>query len=91
MRELGYDFPYGGAWWGLAAPKGTPQAIVDKVNAAFVAVFKDPKFVAYLEQQFVVAAPTTPTEFTAFLAADRKAATDLVAIANTPKTEYKPQ
>lgn len=90
FREAGLDYP-GQGWWGLAAPKGTPPAVVDKVNAAFVAVFKDPKFIDYLEKQSVVSAPTTPAEFAAFLQADRKAAEALVKIANTPKTDYQPQ
>src|SRR5690606_2146879 len=38
LKEAGLDYP-GQGWWGLAAPKGTPQAAVDKANAAFVAVF----------------------------------------------------
>lgn len=90
FKEAGLDYP-GQGWWGLAAPKGTPQAIVDKANAAFVAVFSDPKFGAFLEEQLVVPAPTSPAGFAAFLKEDRKAAEALVKIANAPKQEYKPQ
>ncbi len=90
FREAGLDYP-GQGWWGLAAPKGIPQPIVDKVHAAFAAVFNDPKFVAYLEQQSVVSAITSPAEFAEFLKSDRRAAEALVKVANTPKTEYKPQ
>jgi tripartite-type tricarboxylate transporter receptor subunit TctC len=90
FKEAGLDYP-GQGWWGLAVPKGTPASIVEKINAAFVAVFTDPKFVAFLDKQSVVPATTSPEGFIAFLKADRKAAEDLVKIANTPKTEYKPQ
>lgn len=90
FKEAGLDYP-GQGWWGLAVPKGTPAAIVDKIHAAFVAVFNDPKFIAYLDSQSVVSATTTQSEFSDFLKADRKAAEDLVKIANTPKTEYKGQ
>jgi tripartite-type tricarboxylate transporter receptor subunit TctC len=90
FKEAGLDYP-GQGWWGLAAPKGTPGPIVDKVHAALAAVFNDPKFVAYLEQQSVVSAITTPAEFAEFLKRDRQAAEALVKVANTPKTEYKPQ
>jgi tripartite-type tricarboxylate transporter receptor subunit TctC len=89
FKEAGLDYP-GQGWWGLAAPKGTPAPIIDKVHAAFAAVFNDPKFVAYLEQQSVVSAITSPAEFAEFLKADRRAAEALVKVANTPKTEYKP-
>jgi len=89
FKEAGLDYP-GQGWWGLAAPKGIPGPIVEKVHAAFAAVFNDPKFVAYLEQQSVVSAITSPAEFAAFLKSDRRAAEALVKVANTPKTEYKP-
>ena len=90
LKEAGLNYP-GQGWWGLAAPKGTPAPIVDKVNAAFVSVFSDPKFAEFLAKQEVVPAPTSPAAFTAFLKEDRKAAEDLVKIANTPKQDYKPQ
>jgi tripartite-type tricarboxylate transporter receptor subunit TctC len=90
FKEAGLDYP-GQGWWGLAAPKGTPQPIIDKVNAAVVAVFNDPKFVGYLDKQSVVTATTSPAAFAEFLKADRRAAEALVKVANTPKTEYKPQ
>jgi len=35
-------------WWGIVAPAGTPQAIIDKVNAAIAAVQDDPA----TQQQF---------------------------------------
>ena len=50
-------------WWGLAAPAGTPKPIVDRLNAEFVRLFSDPIFVAFLDKQAVVAAPTSPDEF----------------------------
>ncbi len=89
FKEAGLDYP-GQGWWGLAAPKGTPGPIVDKVHAAVASVFNDPKFIAYLEQQSVVSAITSPKEFAEFLKSDRQAADALVKIAKTPKTEYKP-
>jgi len=83
-------FP-GQGWWGLAAPKGTPDAAVARLNAEFVKLFREPKFVEFLDKQAVVSAPNTPQEFTAFLREDRKAAESLIRIANTPRTEYKPE
>ena len=32
-------------WHALYAPKGTPKAVQDKVNAALVAALKDPEFI----------------------------------------------
>jgi len=90
FAEAGLNYP-GQGWWGLAAPKGTPSAIVDKVNAEFVKLFKEPKFIAFLDKQSVVAAPTTPAGFAAFLKEDRKAAEALIKIANSKRLEFKPQ
>ena len=75
----------------MAVPKGTPTPIVEKINATFVAVFNHSKFVEYLNSQSVVSATAGPAAFIDFLKEDRKAAEDLVRIANTPKSEYKPQ
>src|SRR5665647_3884811 len=89
--EAGLGGYPGQGWWGLAAPKGTPPAIVNKINAIFVKLYKDPKFVDYLNHQAVVAAPNSPAEFAAFLKEDRKAAEALIKIANSKREEYKPE
>jgi tripartite-type tricarboxylate transporter receptor subunit TctC len=86
--EAGLDYP-GQAWWGLAAPKGTRASVVEKINDEFSNLFKDPKFIAYLEKQSVVAAPTTPGEFSKFLKDDRQAAEGLIKVAKTPKADYR--
>jgi len=78
-------------WWGLATPKGTPQPIVDKLGAEFARLFADPKFVAFLDKQAVVAAPTSPEEFAAFVREDRRHAAVLFKLANTPRQDYTPQ
>jgi len=91
LAEAGLRGYPGQGWWGLAAPKGTPLALVEQINREFVTLFKDPAFVDWLEHQAVVAAPTSPAEFAAFLKQDRKAAEELVKIANSKREEYKPQ
>jgi len=88
--EAGLGGYPGKGWWGLFAPRGTPQDVVAKLNAAFAELFAEPTFVDYLEQQAVVPAPTTPEQFAAFLVEDRKAAEELVRVANTKRQEYKP-
>jgi len=85
LAEAGIDFPPFG-WWGLAAPKGVPQPIVDRLNAEFVKLYREPKFVDYLEKQ---ATPGTPAEFAAFLKKDRQDAELLINIANQPREDYK--
>ena len=90
FAEAGLPYP-GFGWWGLAAPKGTPAPIVEKVNREFVKVFRDPKFTDFLDHQAVVPAAGTQAEFVAFLKSDRHAAEALVKIANTARTDYKPE
>jgi tripartite-type tricarboxylate transporter receptor subunit TctC len=88
FAEVGLDYP-GQGWWGLAAPKGTPASVIVRVNEEFAKLFQDPAFIAVLEKQSVVAAPTTPDEFATFIRDDRKAAEGLIKVARTPKTEYR--
>jgi tripartite-type tricarboxylate transporter receptor subunit TctC len=90
LAEAGIDFPPFG-WWGLAAPKGVPQPIVDRLNAEFVKLYREPKFADYLEKQAVLPAPGTPAEFAAFLKKDRQDAELLIRIADPPREDYKPQ
>src|SRR4029079_18845005 len=52
LAEAGIDFPPCGGWR-LAAPRVLPQRIVDRLNAEFVKLYREPKFVAYLEKQAV--------------------------------------
>jgi tripartite-type tricarboxylate transporter receptor subunit TctC len=90
LAEAGIDFPPFG-WWGLAAPRGVPAPIVDRLNAEFVKLYREPKFVEYLEKQAVLPAPGTPAEFAAFLKRDRQDAEFLIKIANKPREDYKPE
>ena len=87
--EVGWgDYP-GQGWWGLAAPKGTPPAIAQRLTAEFQKLFSDPKFMAFLDKQAVVPAATDAAGFAAFLKEDRKNAETLIKIANTKKQEFK--
>src|SRR3974390_2388392 len=87
--EAGLSGYPGNGWWGLVGPKGTPPEVVAKLNAEFTKLFSEPEFVAYLDQQAAVAAPTSSGEFARFLVEDRKSAEALVKIANTKRQEYK--
>jgi tripartite-type tricarboxylate transporter receptor subunit TctC len=88
--EVGWSGYPGLGWWGLAAPKGTPRPIVDKLNAEFVKLFTEPQFEAFLDKNAVVSATTTPEGFAAFLKEDRKTAASLIKIANAKREAYDP-
>jgi tripartite-type tricarboxylate transporter receptor subunit TctC len=44
LDEVGLKGFQVGIWHGLYAPKGTPKAVLDKINAAMKAALKDPDF-----------------------------------------------
>jgi tripartite-type tricarboxylate transporter receptor subunit TctC len=50
-------------WWGIAAPRGTPKAIVDKLNAAINATVSDKAFKAHFEEGGYQFSPGTPAQF----------------------------
>ncbi len=88
--EVGWGAFPGRGWWGLAVPKATPAAIVDRLNGEFVKVFTEPQFTAFLDKSAVVSATTTPEGFAQFLKADRQAAEVLIKIANAKREAYDP-
>jgi tripartite-type tricarboxylate transporter receptor subunit TctC len=57
-------------WWGIVAPAGTPQPIIDKLHAALTAAQDSPE----VEKQFASEGATvikkTPTEFGAFMVSE---------------------
>lgn len=66
LGELGYDFPYKGAWFGMMAPAGTPMAIRDKVASAVRAAVNDPDFRAkFLDAQDYTPVGSSPADFEA--------------------------
>jgi len=51
MKELGYPTVISSSTRGIGAPKGTPQAIVDKLADVFEKAMQDPEHVKKLEDQ----------------------------------------
>ncbi|MCQ4158620.1 tripartite tricarboxylate transporter substrate binding protein [Roseomonas sp. GC11] len=73
MAELGYDFPYAGAWWGLCAPPETPAAIGTRLAAAVRQVVKDEEFHRrVLAPQYFQGVGGTPEAFASLIARDRR-------------------
>ena len=67
------------SWFGLAAPKGTPKAIVDKLNQAAVGALRDPTVVKRLNDIGATPAPMTPEEFRAFIGSELRVYKDIIA------------
>jgi tripartite-type tricarboxylate transporter receptor subunit TctC len=88
FAEVGFGAYPGQGWWGLAVPRATPRPIIERLNREFVKLFSEPAFVAFLDKNAVVSAPTTPEEFAEFLKKDRQAAEILIKIANARTEDY---
>ncbi len=78
FAESGFGAFNGHLWWGLAAPAATPAAIITRLNSEFTRLFKEPKFVEFLENNAVEPATGTPPEFAAFMQRDREEAAKLI-------------
>jgi len=62
LPELNYT-----TWYGLDAPKGTPKAITDKLNAVLVKALADPKVQERINTVGFIAQSSTPEQFGAFV------------------------
>ena len=70
MRESGYPEFVATNWSGLAAPKGTPQPVVARLNAELNRALARPEILEKLKSQGMFTAPGTPAEFAAFVHAE---------------------
>jgi tripartite-type tricarboxylate transporter receptor subunit TctC len=60
----GFDVPY---WFGLAAPAGTPQPVIERLNREVVRACAQPRLKEAFEKQAAIAATSTPEEMTQHL------------------------
>jgi tripartite-type tricarboxylate transporter receptor subunit TctC len=63
----GYEYT---GWNGLAAPAGTPTAIINRLHTMFVAAGKDPNVITKLEATGTVMVNSTPQEFRQHIAVE---------------------
>jgi tripartite-type tricarboxylate transporter receptor subunit TctC len=57
-------------WYGVLAPKGTPSAVVARLNKEIAAVLKQPEVATAFESQGMVPASSGPGEFKELMAKD---------------------
>jgi tripartite-type tricarboxylate transporter receptor subunit TctC len=72
-------------WLGLMAPKGTPKAVVDKLNAEVNKVIKRPDVTEAWAKQGAVAMVMSPAEFDAFLKKDIEKWANVVKVSGAKK------
>lgn len=66
VMEGGYKYQVNN-WHGVIAPKGTPKAVIDKLNSEINKAIKDPDFARRIAQDGLEPAGGTPEEFFALL------------------------
>ena len=69
-------------WAGLAAPRGTPKAILNKLHATLVKAVNDPATGEALKRVGAEPLTSTPAEFAALIAKDWKSFGEAIRIAN---------
>jgi len=69
-------------WYGLSAPAGTPQPIVDRLNAAVTKVLTDPDVKKKYDENGLTPATLSPAEYVAFLKRDAVTWGDVVRKGN---------
>ena len=67
-----------GAWFGLVAPAGTPDAVIAQINAAIREVLGDPVVRERFAALGATPKSTSPREFADLIAADIKKWSDVV-------------
>jgi tripartite-type tricarboxylate transporter receptor subunit TctC len=65
----GYEFD---TWFIIAAPRGTPRAIVDTLNSSIRKVLSAPDQVKFYEERGLTVIASTPEEATAHLQSEQK-------------------
>jgi tripartite-type tricarboxylate transporter receptor subunit TctC len=66
FAELGVTALQADSWFGFLAPRGTPDAALDRLHAAFTEVAAIPDVSARLQQLGLIPAPMTREQWTAF-------------------------
>jgi tripartite-type tricarboxylate transporter receptor subunit TctC len=69
IGEAGYPGLVASGWAGFHVPAGTPDAVIEKINATVAQVVSDPAVVEQVERiGWQIVPPQTPAEFGSFLA-----------------------
>jgi tripartite-type tricarboxylate transporter receptor subunit TctC len=70
LEQAGYKDSAVDLWWGVLAPAGMPQPVVEKLNTAINQALATPDMKAFLLNEGAEASPMTPPAFATFIAAE---------------------
>lgn len=82
MGELGYPKVVVHNWLGLAAPKGTPAAVINKLNDAFNKALAQPEIKDKIAGPGNIVGSGSPEEFKSFILGERRRWTPIVKSLN---------
>ena len=71
--------------WGMVAPAAMPDAAARRINAEFTRLIRSPKFLEFLEREYLEPMIYTVEEFASFMKEDRARAAVMVRKYNVPK------
>jgi tripartite-type tricarboxylate transporter receptor subunit TctC len=71
LAESGFNGYSAYVWMGLLAPKGTPRAIIDKLQADLKAAMATPEVTAYMAEAGIETVASTPAEMDAYFREER--------------------
>lgn len=71
LAESGYPGYSAYVWLGLLAPKGTPVAIVERLNREVLAALETPEVKGYMASASIEAVGSSPAEFGTFFRSER--------------------
>lgn len=83
--EAGMPSYLANSWFALVAPKGTPRAIIDRLNQVTVAALKDPEVVKKLEDIGTQPTPMSPDQFKSYIAAEVVSWRDVIVKSGLPQ------
>lgn len=59
-------------WWGIAVPRGTPQAVNQRLHSELMTALNAPEVKALMNKNGATSSPESPAEFVAFMKAERE-------------------
>jgi tripartite-type tricarboxylate transporter receptor subunit TctC len=88
LKQTGYNGPPSRGWYGLFAPNGTPQPIVNLLAKEVAAIVAEPDFAQrQLKDRSLVGVTNTPEAFAQEIVEDRKVAEQVVKAAGMAADE----
>ena len=69
-------------WYGMLAPAQTPAPVIERLNREINAALKAPDVIAFLKDNGIDPAPTTPAEFGRYIQAEQKKWTPIIRKSN---------